>query len=68
MKYLTLKNMEKAVRIIQEKGYSKEEANNMAINAFALCQANRYNRSVECYLSEIIPYQDAVERGDYINL
>lgn len=52
MKYLTLKNMEKATKMIMEKGYTREEANNMAINCFAM--VNQFSNSVEFYIGKIL--------------
>lgn len=54
MKYLTLKNMEKAVLMIMDKGYDREEANNMAINAFALVQFHKFYHPVEYFIDKIL--------------
>lgn len=56
MKYLTLKNMERAIKMIMEKGYTKEEANNMAINCFAM--ASEFSNSVEFYIGKIMDKAD----------
>lgn len=60
MKYLTLKNMERAVAIVMDKGYSRKEANDIAINAFAL--VNQFSNSVEFYLAKIIPKEEDLAR------
>lgn len=52
MRYVTLKNMEKATKMIMEKGYSKKEANDMAIKCFAM--VNKHTPSVEFFISKIV--------------
>lgn len=52
MKYLTLKNMERATQMIMDKGYDREEANNMALNCFAM--VNQFSNSVEFYIGKIL--------------
>ena len=39
MKNFTLKNHERATKLIMKKGYNREEAENIAINAFAMYAA-----------------------------
>lgn len=45
MKNMTLKNLDKAMQIIMNKGYDKNEAENMAINCFVI--AKQFNMSCE---------------------
>ena len=56
MRYLTLKNVERATELIMAKGYSREEANNMAINCFAM--VNQFSNSVEFYIDKIISKEE----------
>lgn len=48
----TLKNMERATRMIANKGYEWNEANEMAINCFDLSEYSGI--SVEFYIAKII--------------
>ncbi len=52
MKYLTLKNMERACKLLTDKGWPLKQANYIAINAFAL--SSEFGGPVELYLSKII--------------
>ncbi|TQI68582.1 hypothetical protein LY85_3322 [Clostridium sp. KNHs216] len=47
----TLKNMERATRMIADKGYKWNEANEMAINCFDLSEYSGI--SVEFYIAKI---------------
>ncbi|MET3209795.1 UNVERIFIED_CONTAM: hypothetical protein ABIC26_002742 [Paenibacillus sp. PvR008] len=51
MKYLTLKNMEKATKMIADKGYEWNKANHIAINCFG--ESKRTGMSVEFFISKI---------------
>ena len=53
MRYLTLKNMEKATEMIMEKGYDREEANEMAMNCFTM--VNKNTCGVEFFIDMIVP-------------
>ena len=48
----TLKNMERATKMIADKGYDWMEANDMAINCFNY--SKQTGMSVEFYISKII--------------
>lgn len=52
MKYLTLKNMEKATRMISDKGYEWIKANDMAIDCFE--KSKQAGMSVDFFISKII--------------
>lgn len=52
MKYKTPKNVEKAILLIMEKGYDREEAIDMAIRCFDNSKTNRM--SVEWWINRII--------------
>lgn len=54
MKYATLKNMERAMQMIMDKGYDKKEANHMALNAFALVQGHKFYHHVEYFIDKIL--------------
>lgn len=58
MKYKTLKNMEKATRMIADKGYDWKIANNMAINTFEQARANNFYHHVEFYIDKILSKED----------
>ena len=51
MKRLTLKNFEMAMNLIMAKGYTRTQANDMAINCFAL--ASNFGGNVEEYIQKI---------------
>ena len=51
MKRLTLKNFEMAMNLIMAKGYTKLQANDIAINCFAL--ASNFGGNVEQYIQKI---------------
>ena len=55
MKYITLKNMERATKLIENRGYEHKEANDMAITCFAMCSSWGYQNPVEYYINMIIP-------------
>ena len=54
MKYKTLKNMEKATRMIANKGYDWETANDLAIKSFENVKANNFYYSVEYFIDKIL--------------
>ena len=54
MKYKTLKNMEKATRMIADKGYDWETANRLAIRSFEQAQANGFYQPVEFFIDKIL--------------
>lgn len=54
MKYKTLKNMEKATRMIADKGYDWETANDLAIKSFDNVKANNFYHSVEYFIDKIL--------------
>lgn len=54
MKYKTLKNMEKATRMIYEKGYDWETANDLAIKSFENVKANNFCHPVEYFIDKIL--------------
>lgn len=54
MKYITLKNVERATRMIANKGYEWKEANDIAIGCFEECANCGYQFSVEHYINMII--------------
>ena len=56
MRNLTYKNMEKATKMIMEKGYEKEEANKLAMNCFA--NVNRKTPSVEFFIEKILTKEE----------
>jgi hypothetical protein len=51
MKNLTLKNLDKAKQLVIKKGYSAEEAENIALNAFAMVGV--FGKTVEEYLNNM---------------
>jgi hypothetical protein len=51
MKYKTLKNMEKATKLIFNKGYNWDTANEIAINCFNMSKEN--NMPVEFFIEKI---------------
>ena len=51
MKYMTLKNINKAIELIVAKGYSKANAQNIALNCFAMVGA--FGGTVEEYISKL---------------
>lgn len=51
MKYVTLKNMEKATKMIADKGYEWNKANEIAINCFD--DSKQTGMSVEFFISKI---------------
>ena len=51
MKRLTLNNFAKATNLIMAKGYTKAQANDIAINCFAL--ASNFGGNVEEYIQKI---------------
>lgn len=51
MKYLTLRNMEKATKMISDKGYEWNKANQIAIDCFE--KSKRAGMSVEFFISKI---------------
>ena len=51
MKRLTLKNFEMAMNLIMAKGYTKLQANDIAINCFAL--ASNFGGNIEQYIQKI---------------
>ena len=51
MKRLTLNNFAKATNLIMAKGYTKTQANDIAINCFAL--ASNFGGNVEAYIQKI---------------
>jgi hypothetical protein len=51
MKYVTLKNMEKATKLIANKGYEWSTANEIAINCFEESKQN--GMSVEFFIEKI---------------
>lgn len=60
MKKLTYNNYLKAAKIVRRKGYTDTaEVDKIVRNAFALCEHNGYQQTVEHYLSLV---QDAPER------
>ena len=56
MRNLTYKNMEKATKMIMEKGYDKEEANKLAMNCFA--NVKRKTPSVEFFIEKILTKEE----------
>lgn len=54
MKYKTLKNMEKATRMIVDKGYDWETANDLAIKSFENVRVNNFYHSVEYFIDKIL--------------
>lgn len=53
MKYRTVKNMEKATKMIANKGYDWEEANTIAIQCFDNMTQNNNDMPVEWYINKI---------------
>ena len=51
MKHMTLKNMEKATKIIANKGYDWNTANEIAINCFNMSKQN--GMSVEFFIEKL---------------
>ena len=51
MKRLTLKNFEMATNLIMAKGYTKTQAEDMAINCFAL--TSNFGGNVEQYIQKL---------------
>ena len=51
MKYMTLKNINKAIELIVAKGYSKANAQNIALNCFEMVGA--FGGTVEEYISKL---------------
>lgn len=51
MKYVTLRNMERATKMIADKGYDWETANDIAIKCFEKAKEN--GMSVEWHISKI---------------
>ena len=54
MKYKTLKNVEKATRMIANKGYDWETANDLAIKSFENVKANNFYHHVEYFIDKIL--------------
>ena len=54
MKYKTLNNMEKATRMIMDKGYDLKTANDLAIKSFENVRANNFYHSVEYFIDKIL--------------
>ena len=61
MRYKTYNNMVKAVEMIMEKGYSKEEANEIAIDIFDN-KVNRYTKSVEWFIGLLAYKKEVIEK------
>ena len=58
MKYLTSKNMEKATRMIMDKGYDINEAEHMAMNSFALVRGHKFYHHVEYFIDKILTKEE----------
>lgn len=55
MKYKTYNNMVKAVNMIMKKGYTKEAANNIAIEIFDNMKQLKNGMSAEWFIDKIAP-------------
>lgn len=53
MKYKTLKKMEKAVKMIEGKGYDRETANEIAIKRLDMAETVQNGQSVEWWVSSV---------------
>ena len=53
MRYRTAKNMERAVKLIMEKGFDHSTANDVAVKIFDM--VNRHSPSAEHFISLIEP-------------
>lgn len=53
MRYRTVKNMERAVKLIMEKGFDHDTANDVAIKIFDM--VNRHSSPAEHFISLIVP-------------
>lgn len=53
MKYRTVKNMEKAVQMIANKGYDRKTANKIAIQCFDEMEQLKNGMSVEWFINKI---------------
>lgn len=51
MKRITLNNMNKAKKLIMQKGYSIKESENIALNCFAMAQS--FGDNVEYYINKL---------------
>lgn len=58
MKYKTLKNIEKATRMIADKGYDWETANDLAIKSFENVKANNFYHPVEYFIDKILTKEE----------
>jgi len=54
MKKRTYNNMIKAVKLIENKGYNREEANEIAIQCFDNMEQTKNGMSVEWFINKII--------------
>lgn len=55
MRYMTPKNMERAIELIMEKGYDRDTAVSIAPKFFAM--VNRHSEPVEHFISLLVPKQ-----------
>ena len=53
MKYRTLKNMEKATKLIANKGYDWKTANEIAISCFDTAERNKNGMPIEWYIARV---------------
>lgn len=53
MRYRTVKNIERAVKLIMEKGFDHDTANDVAIKIFDM--VNRHSPPAEHFISLIVP-------------
>jgi len=54
MKKRTYNNMIKAVKLIENKGYNREEANEIAIQCFDNMEQTKNGMSVEWFIQKIV--------------
>lgn len=64
MRYRTLKNMERAVKLIMEKGYDHDTANDVAIHIFDI--VSRRSPPVEHYIGLLITKEEQDRRRQQI--
>lgn len=66
MKNLTYNNMVKATKMIEAKGYTHEEANDIAINCFAMYSSYKgsgyYAPNVEYFIGKIATKEEWLNR------
>lgn len=58
MKYITNKNIQKATRMIADKGYDWESANDLAIKSFENVKTNGFYHDAEYFIDKILTKEE----------